>query len=102
MKTPPKYLTYQNKSDKDLLIPIKILETPFVNWFISIYDIYVTDSGQASFNYTVEHVPKGVSDNDIDALKSELDSLVSDIFLDILTLSIEHDRNTNPKEPSEQ
>lgn len=69
---------------------VKLLEEPFENWVICFEDIRFNENNVPQFGYNIMRVPKDVNDIMIESNRSRLNSLLVEVFYDIVVNTEEH------------
>jgi len=67
----------------NIIISVELKDEPYKNWFINLEIEDVKDSN-ISFSYVVKHVPKDITDEEIERCSNHLKEYISNYILDVL------------------
>ena len=99
-----RHVAQENREDKTPMhdpIYIRMLGSPFHNWIISLEDIHISEETQKDeltgeefvnmgFDYSVARIPLEENEENIILLKDELQTLLSNVLLDIMEKTLQH------------
>lgn len=76
-------------------IVLKLTDERFFNWILSVKIEDVADEN-LRFSYIINHVPKDITDEEIDDLKEQLEDFLSEKIYDILQATSEKTESLEP------